>query len=273
MSTYTFGKSLLKVENICLEYEGRPVLKNVNAEIKDIIVPGKTTGQIVGFLGPSGIGKTQLFRIIAGLNKPSSGRVSVNGLNREVIAGEVGVVAQSYPLFEHRTVLSNLMLSAMQNESNEKIAREKVIEYLNEFDLVDRAQVYPNQLSGGQRQRCAIIQQVLCSEHFLLMDEPFSGLDLLMLEKTCQLLNKLANKDDLNTIIVVTHDIAAAASISDHLWLMGRDTGPDGRKVPGARITKEYNLIDRGLCWHPEIARTAKFSDFVREIKEEFKNL
>lgn len=270
--TYTLGKSLLKIENVCLDYDGRPVLKNVNAEIKNIIREG-SKGQIVGFLGPSGIGKTQLFRIIAGLNNPTSGQASINGASAEVRAGEVGVVAQNYPLFEHRTVLSNLLLSAMQIEKDIKVAKEKVFEYLNEFDLADRAFNYPAQLSGGQRQRCAIIQQALCSEHFLLMDEPFSGLDLLMLEKTCSLLSKLANKDSLNTIIVVTHDIAAAASIADHLWLMGRDTGPDGKKIPGSRITKEYNLIDRNLCWHPEITRTPQFSDFVREVKEDFKSL
>lgn len=270
---YTLGKSLLKIDNVCLEYNGKPVLKNVNAEIKDIIRPGVTTGQVVGFLGPSGIGKTQLFRIIAGLGKPTSGQVSINGTDKEVIAGEVGVVAQNYPLFEHRTVISNLIMSAMQIEKDAKVAKDKVLAYLEEFDLADRANHYPAQLSGGQRQRCAIIQQALCSEHFLLMDEPFSGLDPMMLERTCALLNKLANKDELNTIVVVTHDITTAATISDHLWLMGRDTGPDGDKLPGSRIVKEYNLIERDLCWHPDIAKTAQFSQFVREIKEEFKHL
>ena len=80
-------------------------------------------GQVVGFLGPSGIGKTQLFRIIAGLNKPTSGRVTINGQDRPVQAGEVGVVAQDYPLFEHRTVMSNLLLAAKQKEKDDKALR------------------------------------------------------------------------------------------------------------------------------------------------------
>lgn len=271
MTNYQTGASLLRIENVCLEYEGRAILKNVNAEIKDIIVPGQITGQVVGFLGPSGIGKTQLFRIMAGLNRPTTGRVTVNGQDRPVIAGEIGVVAQSYPLFEHRTVFSNLMIAAQQQDP--KTAKERVLTYLDEFDLVDRAHSYPAQLSGGQRQRCAIIQQVLCSEHFLLMDEPFSGLDLIMLDKTCGMLQKIANLHELNTIIVVTHDIAAAATIADHLWLMGRETAPDGSKVQGSRIMKEFNLIDRDLAWHPGIANTPAFSSFVREVKDEFRKL
>jgi polar amino acid transport system ATP-binding protein/sulfate transport system ATP-binding protein len=272
-TSYSLGKTLLKIENVCLEYDGRPVLKNVNGEVRDIIVPGRVQGQVVGFLGPSGCGKTSLFRIIAGLNQPTSGRVTVNGFDRPVQAGEVGVVSQSYPLFEHRTVLGNLILGAKQKEKDAKVAHDKVMALLNEFGLEDKFNLYPAQLSGGQRQRCAIIQQILCSEHFLLMDEPFSGLDLLMLEKTCELITKVADMDDLNTIIVVTHDVTAACSVADHLWLMGRDSDSSGNKLPGSRIVKEYNLIERDLCWQPGIITTAAFTDFVREVKEEFRRL
>jgi len=271
--TYSFGKTLLKIDNVSLDYDGRPVLSGVAAEVRDIIVPGKVQGQVVGILGPSGCGKTTLFRIIAGLQAPTSGRVSVNGFDRPVIAGEVGVVAQSYPLFEHRTVLGNLMLGARKKEKDAKVAHDKVMEFLREFGLEDRYSLYPAQLSGGQRQRCAIIQQILCSEHFLLMDEPFSGLDLIMLEKTCELIDKVADMDDLNTIIVVTHDVTAACSVADHLWLMGHGPSDDGSALPGSRIVKQYNLIDRDLCWQPNIITTARFTDFVREVKEEFRRL
>ena len=273
MPEYSYGKSLLKIEDVSLEYDGRPILKHVTAEIKDIICPGRVQGQVVGFLGPSGIGKTQLFRIIAGLNKPTSGRVSINGTDGPVQAGEVGVVAQDYPLFEHRTVMSNLLLAAKQKEKEDKVAHDKVVHYLTEFELIDKARLYPVQLSGGQRQRCAIIQQILCSDHFLLMDEPFSGLDLLMLERTSELILKVANTDELNTIIVVTHDITAAAAVADHLWLMGRDHDPSGRPLPGSHIVATYDLIERDLCWHPQIITQPRFVDFVREIKERFRTL
>jgi polar amino acid transport system ATP-binding protein/sulfate transport system ATP-binding protein len=273
MLEYSYGKTLLKVDDVSLEYDGRPILKHVTAEIKDIICPGRVQGQVVGFLGPSGIGKTQLFRIIAGLNKPTSGRVTINGMDRPVQAGEVGVVAQDYPLFEHRTVMSNLLLAARQKEKDDKAARDKVLQYLTEFELLDRARLYPVQLSGGQRQRCAIIQQILCSEHFLLMDEPFSGLDLLMLEKTSELIQKVANMDELNTIIVVTHDITAAAAVADHLWLMGRDHDAQGNPLPGSHIVETYDLIERDLCWHPQIITQPHFVSFVREVKERFRTL
>ncbi len=272
-TSYTLGRTLLKIEHVGLEYDGRPVLRDVNAEVRDITVPGRAQGQVVGFLGPSGCGKTSLFRIVAGLNAPTSGRVTVNEMDRPVKAGEVGVVAQSYPLFEHRTVFGNLMLAANRKEKDSGAAREKVMALLREFELDDKFGLYPAQLSGGQRQRCAIIQQILCSEHFLLMDEPFSGLDLLMLEKTCELISKVSNMDDLNTIIVVTHDVTAACSVADHLWLMGRDSDASGHKLPGSRIVKEYNLIERDLCWQPGIITTARFTDFVREVKEEFRRL
>jgi ABC-type Fe3+/spermidine/putrescine transport system ATPase subunit len=77
--TYSLGKTLLRIDNVSLEYGGRSVLSSVTAEVRDIIVPGRVQGQVVGILGPSGCGKTTLFRIIAGLLAPTSGRVSVNG--------------------------------------------------------------------------------------------------------------------------------------------------------------------------------------------------
>jgi ABC-type nitrate/sulfonate/bicarbonate transport system ATPase subunit len=270
---YQLKDTILQIKDICLNYGDKTILKNVNATVRDIVRPGCTTGQIVGFLGPSGIGKTQLFRIIAGLNKPTSGEVLINAQATPVRAGQVGVVAQNYPLFEHRSIFSNLLISAMQKETDEKAAKDKIWGLLDQFDLRERAMLYPAQLSGGQRQRTAIVQQILCSEHFLLMDEPFSGLDLIALKKVSRLITQVANMDELNTIIVVTHDVTAAASVADHLWLMGRDHDEAGNVIPGARIVKTYDLIEEDLCWHPDIIVEPRFMQFVAGVKTEFERL
>jgi polar amino acid transport system ATP-binding protein/sulfate transport system ATP-binding protein len=268
----TYGETLLKIDRVNLSYDDKVILRDVNAEIRDIVREGHTQGQVVGFLGPSGICKTQLFRIIAGLNQPTSGQVLVGSTLTPVKAGMVGVVAQNYPLFENRTIFSNLLLSAKQMQKNGS-AHEKALQYLKRLDMLDEAQLYPAQISGGQRQRIAIAQQLLCSEHFLLMDEPFSGLDLVMEAKVCELINEIASLDELNTIIVVTHDVTAAATVADHLWLMGRDRDGSGNVLPGARIQETYDLIERDLCWHPGITNSPSFLEFVREVKERFQTL
>jgi NitT/TauT family transport system ATP-binding protein len=268
-----YTDTLLKVDHVSLSYGDKIILRDVNAEIRNIVRPDCTQGQVVGFLGPSGIGKTQLFRIIAGLNQPTSGHVLVNSTLTPVRAGMVGVVAQNYPLFENRTIYSNLILAAKQTEKNSDAAHEKVLKYLKRLDMLDCSQLYPAQISGGQRQRIAIAQQLLCSEHFLLMDEPFSGLDLVMEAKVCELINEIACLDELNTIIVVTHDVTAAATVADHLWLMGRDRDASGNIILGARIQETYDLIERDLCWHPDITNSSKFLEFVREVKERFQTL
>ena len=105
------------------------------------------------------------------------------------------------------------------------------------------------------------------------MDEPFSGLDVVMEAKVCELINEIACLDELNTIIVVTHDVTAAATVADHLWLMGRDRDASGNTVPGARIQETYDLIERDMCWHPELTNSPKFLEFVREVKERFQTL
>lgn len=269
----TYAETLLKVDHVCLSYGDKVILRDVNAEIRDIVREGRTQGQVVGFLGPSGIGKTQLFRIVAGLNQPTSGQVLVSPTLNPVKAGMVGVVAQNYPLFENRTIFSNLLLAAKQMNHGSDAAHEKVLTYLKRLDMLDQAQLYPAQISGGQRQRIAIAQQLLCSEHFLLMDEPFSGLDLVMEAKVCELINEIACLDELNTIIVVTHDVTAAATVADHLWLMGRDHDASGNPIPGARIQETYDLIERDLCWRPDITNTPAFLNFVHEVKQRFQTL
>ena len=263
---------LLSIEGVHLSFGDRVVLRDVNAEIRDLHRPGVEQGQVVSLLGPSGVGKTQLFRILAGLSEPSSGAVRITDKRVPVKAGMVGVVDQHYTLFRHRTVGDNLTIAARQGGMEPGEARDRARALLDRFQLADRWDEWPDRLSGGQRQRVAIAQQLLCSEHFLLMDEPFSGLDPNMLAEVCRLIGEVATMDELRTIIVVTHDVASALTISDTVWLLGRDR-IDGEAVPGARVQREYDLIERGITWQPEVDQLPAFRDLLREIKERFRAL
>lgn len=272
---YVYKETLLKLDNICLEYDGRPILRNLCAEVKDVYIPGRITGQIVALLGPSGRGKTQTFRILSGLQRPNSGQVllaSDKGF-QPVRAGDMGVVAQNYPLFAHRTIMSNLMLAALAHEKDSEKAKATVLEGLENFGLPDKASLYPCQLSGGQRQRIAILQMLICREPFILMDEPFASLDLINIEVACETISHAANLSELNTFIVVTHDVTAAVSIADHIWLLGNDRDEKGDMIPGARIVQTYDLLERGLCYEAGAITNPKFTDTIREIKERFRTL
>ena len=269
---YTLGERLLTLDNVCVHYD-RPILDGVNGHIDNIRRDGLQQGQVVCLLGPSGIGKSQLFRCIAGLQRPTSGSVRLNGAQREVQAGEVGVVAQDYPLFNHRTVWGNLMLAALRHGRSVAAAREACLALLEKFRLADHAGAHPMRLSGGQRQRVAIAQQLLCSSHFLLMDEPFSGLDPLVKTAVCETLIDVSTSHELNTIIVVTHDIESAIRISDTLWLLGRNRDASGQPVGGASIQQTYDLAGRGLAWDPDIESRPEFFDLAAELKARFATL
>ena len=270
---YEYRETLLKVENVSVAYDGVPILRDVNIEVKNLYRPGMTQGQVVGLLGPSGVGKTTLFRILAGLNEPDSGRVLVTGQQKPVERGMVGVVAQNYPLFAHRTVMGNLVVAGRQAGLSSTQSRDKATNLLQRFGIGEHGGKYPTQLSGGQRQRVAIAQQFMCSEGFLLMDEPFSGLDLLAQERVIHFIEEMATLDEVGTFILVTHDISAAIEVADTLWIMGRDRDEKGQPIPGARIQANYNLIERGLCYQENITTMPEYIQLRAEIHDVFHRL
>lgn len=271
--TYELRETLLKVTGVSKTLGDSLILRDVNIEIKNLVRPGYTQGQVVGLLGPSGVGKTTLFRILAGLDAPDAGSVLVEETGKPVQRGMVGVVAQNYPLFAHRTVKGNLVTAGKQTGKPTADVTAQADNLLARFGLAEHGRKYPAQLSGGQRQRVAIAQQFMCSEHFLLMDEPFSGLDLLAVERVMKFILEMAQSDELKTFILVTHDISAAITVCDTLWLLGRDRDAAGNIIPGARVQASYNLCDRGLAWRDGVSTTPEYLDLLREIREIFPRL
>lgn len=296
MNTYSYEKKevILKVENVSLKYGDTQILRDINLEVKNIVRPGMSQGQIIGFVGPSGIGKTKFFEMLSGIieidylqspgekiekeleedgEKLAIGSIKVGDDLSPVKIGRVGVIQQNYPLFEHRTIYGNLDIAAKIKFKNKSERADRINDILKRFDLGGRKSFYPAQLSGGQKQRVAIAQQILCSNNFLLMDEPFSGLDPNMVKQVSSLIVEVANMHELNTIIIVSHDIPSTAAISDTLWVMGRDRNEKGEIIPGARIKYEYDLIERNLAWHTDIKKMPEFQNLCNELDSLFINL
>lgn len=265
---YKLNETLLKLQDINLSFGDNLILRDINYEVKDITRDNNITGQVITLLGKSGVGKTQLMKIIAGLQAPTQGRVLLGKHQVDVQPGLVGMVMQSYPLFNHRTLLGNLELV-----SDDK---EKIMYYCNEFDIVDHLNKYPSQLSGGQRQRTAIVQQLLCSDKFILLDEPFSGLDPVATEKLTQNILKVANQDDENTVIISSHILEPSLEISDTVLMLGHDYLVDGdkrEKVKGATIKHMFDLASHGLAWTPNIRTNPLFRELIEDIRKIFKTM
>jgi polar amino acid transport system ATP-binding protein/sulfate transport system ATP-binding protein len=266
------GDVLLSVYDLWQKLGDAQILQGLTFDVRDRVRPGVVTGQVVGLLGPSGVGKTRLLRLIAGLDEPDRGSVRGPG-GTTLPVGSVGVVFQSYPLLAHRTVLDNLLVAGETNGLSGDEARKKALALLERFRLSERARYFPAQLSGGQRQRVAIAQQLVKQKTFLLMDEPFSGLDPAALEDVTKLILEVAHMDELNTVVLVTHDIRSALLISDTLFMLGRDRDAAGKIVSGARIQKTYDLVDMGLAWRADLELDPGFPAIERQVKQAFKAL
>jgi ABC-type nitrate/sulfonate/bicarbonate transport system ATPase subunit len=266
------GAVLLEASDLWLKLGESQILQGVSLKVRDRVRPGVVTGQVVALLGPSGVGKTRLIRLIAGLDAADRGRVA-GPEGRALRAGSVGVVFQNYPLLRHRTVVSNLEMAGEANGMPAPQARSRARALLDRFGLGPRVGFYPAQISGGQRQRAAIAQQLMLQKQLLLMDEPFSGLDPVALEDVIKLLLEVAHMDELNTVMVVTHDIRSAMVVSDTIFMLGRDRAPDGKVAGGARIQHCYDLVAEGLAWRPGVEQDPHFVELEREVKERFRVL
>lgn len=247
---YQVGNTILYLDNVELGYgEGsdyKMILKNITLEEKDII----GVGQTIAVIGRSGRGKSTLFKALTGLTKPKHGRILISEDEhdtkaKEVEEGAVGYVDQKYTLFRHKTVYQSLS-SAMRKNKGTKEEKDKIIEkYLVEWGLINQRDQYPCELSGGQRQRTAIIEQILSSGHFIVLDEPFSGLDVGNIKSVKNAFELINKAHELNTIIFSTHDIRLAVELSDSIYIIGY---PDDKKE-FSTIVAHYDLKQLGLAW------------------------
>ena len=158
--------------------------------------------------------------------------------------------------------MSNLSLALSSQKGKVKI--DTINQYASHFELTDQLQKYPCDLSGGQKQRVSILQQVLAGNRFILMDEPFSGLDCIMKDKVVELMIKVANLDELNTLVVVSHDIESSCAIADTVYVLANNDGE------GSTVVKSYDLLKEGLAYNPDIKEDPKFRSIIKEIKSLF---
>jgi sulfate transport system ATP-binding protein len=208
----------VRVEGLCRRFtaEGSPAVDDVSFEAPE--------GVITTLLGPSGAGKTTVLRLIAGLERPDSGKVVIGDLNCEGLPVQkrgVGFVFQNYALFQHMTVRENIGFGLSVRKTASGELRERVSELLKLVQLEGLGNRVPAELSAGQRQRVAFARALAIQPRVLLMDEPFGALDARVRHELREWLQRLHAETRVTTLFV-THDQAEAIEVSQHVILMAR---------------------------------------------------
>ena len=195
------------------ERDGQPLqtLRDVNFHAQD--------GEFVSIIGPSGCGKSTLLNIIAGLDGPTSGTLSLYGRQDTNRLGSVGYMQQKDLLLPWRNVLDNAILGLELQGVPRREAEERARQHLGRFGLDGFEKSYPHSLSGGMRQRAAFLRTVLADQEVFLLDEPFGALDALNRTHIHQWLTGLWESMQ-KTIVMVTHDVDEAIFLSDRVYVM-----------------------------------------------------
>jgi len=204
----------LAVESLTKNFGSVVALDNVSLEIK--------TGEFVTLLGPSGCGKTTFLRLVAGLERPTNGRIYLEGECINDIPPyrcEMGLVVQNYALFPHMTVFDNVAYGLKVRRLNAEEIRRRVSEALNMVRLAGFERRFPRQLSGGQQQRCALARAIVIRPRVLLLDEALGALDKKLREEMQVELKQLQRQLHLTTLHV-THDQEEALGMSDRIVVL-----------------------------------------------------
>jgi NitT/TauT family transport system ATP-binding protein len=216
---------LLDVSNVSQTYSkgsgepGAPVLQDVSLSLK--------TGEIVGLLGRSGCGKSTLLRIIAGLSRPTKGSVKIAGQSVDGPAEGVAMVFQSFALFPWLTVLDNVEIGLRAQGVALDETRKRALEAIDVIGLDGYESAYPKELSGGMRQRVGFARALVVQPQILLMDEPFSALDVLTAETLRTDLLDLwqEGRIPIKSILMVTHNIEEAVLMCDRVLVLASNPG------------------------------------------------
>ena len=209
-------ETIFNCTEITKKYDGTPVVENISLSLRK--------NGFISLLGPSGIGKTTLFNVLAGVDTPDAGNVYLHGEDITGISGKVSYMLQKDLLLEYRTVCDNVILPLVIRGERKKIAREKAAVHFPRFGLSGYENKYPAQLSGGMRQRAALLRTVMSHNDVILLDEPFSALDAITRRGMQQWYCEIAQAMELSTLFI-THDAEEALILSDTVYVMNGHPG------------------------------------------------
>ena len=207
-------KNILEVKNLSYSFGNNPILKDINIHVSE--------NEMVAIVGSSGVGKSTLFNLIAGVLKKQTGEISINGSDDYI--GKVAYMLQKDLLFEHKTIIDNVILPLIIAKVNKKEALEEGNKILKQFNLDKYANKYPQQLSGGMRQRVALIRTYMFKRNIFLLDEAFSALDAITKKELHKWYLDLKKEFNLTTLLI-THDIEEAVFLSDRIYILGNKPG------------------------------------------------
>ncbi|PMC68206.1 nitrate ABC transporter ATP-binding protein [Fusobacterium nucleatum] len=207
-------KNILEVKNLSYSFGNNPILKDINIHVNE--------NEIVAIVGSSGVGKSTLFNLIAGVLKKQTGEITINGSDDYI--GKVAYMLQKDLLFEHKTIINNVILPLIIAKVNKKKALEEGNKILKQFNLDKYANKYPQQLSGGMRQRVALIRTYMFKRKIFLLDEAFSALDAITKKELHKWYLDLKKEFNLTTLLI-THDIEEAVFLGDRIYILGNKPG------------------------------------------------